>query len=224
MNLELKMLVVGPVATNCYIGINKQTREAFVVDPGDEAAKIAGHLKNEGLKLAGILLTHGHFDHAGAAAELVELCSGSGEGASSAEGIAARPKVYTHEAEKKVLENPFYNLSGGWFGEKETYHADVFLKTDEVFEVAGFQVKTLFTPGHTPGGCSFYIPKEDVVFTGDALFAGSIGRTDFPEGSSATLIRSVRENILPLPGFTKVYPGQGSFTTVDTEKFENPFL
>ena len=109
-------------------------------------------------------------------------------------------------------------------GIKEIYHADCYVKDGEILNLAGFEIKVLHTPGHTKGGCCYYIEKEQAVFSGDTLFNSSVGRTDFPGGSATVLLRSIEEKLMPMPGQTKVYPGHNDTTTIGWEKQYNPFL
>ncbi len=206
--LVVKMLQVGAVCTNCYVAYHRDTKEGFIVDPGAEASRIASLVTSEGVDVKAILLTHGHFDHAGAAAELEKLYHVS---------------IYAHEAEKETMEDMSLNLCG-MIGKRETYHATDFVKDGDVLEIAGFSVKVLFTPGHTVGGVCYYIEKEQVLFSGDSLFCGSIGRTDFPKGSMSDLIRGVKDKLLVLPDYVNVYPGHNEMTTIGDEKCYNPYF
>lgn len=206
--LQIAHYMVGPVQTNCYFAINKETKEALVIDPGEEAARLMQQIREQGLTVAAILLTHGHFDHAGAAEELSTLC---------------KVPVYAHEAEKETLESE--KLNACWMiGRKETYRADLFVKDEQELDLAGFHIRVLFTPGHTKGGCCYYFPYENVVFSGDTLFQMSVGRTDLEGGSMSQIVRSIQEKLMPLPEQTVVYPGHGEATTIETERMYNPYL
>ena len=180
----------------------------LVIDPGDSAQMLAGKIQQKGLKPAAILLTHGHFDHAMAAQELAGLLD---------------VKIYAHEAEKNTLEQPRLNVSA-MIGRRDSYHADIYVKDGELLNLAGTQIKVLHTPGHTEGGCCYYLEKEQVLFSGDTLFCQSVGRTDFPGGSMAKIVRSIKEKLLALPDQVNVYPGHMDFTTIGMERAQNPFL
>ncbi|EOS27710.1 hypothetical protein C806_00157 [Lachnospiraceae bacterium 3-1] len=199
---------VGQVATNCYFMINEETKEALVIDPGDSAQMLAEKLNQKGWKPQAVLLTHGHFDHAMAAKELAEMF-----------GI----EIYAHEREKDTLEDPRKNVSI-MVGNKDNYRADVYVKDGEVLELAGMEVKVLHTPGHTEGGCCYYLEKEKILFSGDTLFCQSVGRTDFPGGSMSKIVRSIKEKLMALPDEVKVYPGHMGMTTIGSERVRNPYL
>ena len=109
-------------------------------------------------------------------------------------------------------------------GRDEVYEADEFLKDEQELDLAGFHLRVLFTPGHTPGGCCYYFPYENVLFSGDTLFCESVGRTDFVGGSMGTLVRSIREKLMTLPEHTTVYPGHGEATTIENERLYNPYI
>ena len=159
--LSIRQYVVGAVSTNCYFIINENTKEVIILDPGAAAKQLAEKIKEAELKPTAILLTHGHYDHAGGAEELAKLLN---------------IKIYAHEAEKETLENPNINLSG-WGGAVEVYHADCYVKDGQELELAGFKIEVCFTPGHTVGGCCYYFAEQSVLFSGDTLFESSIGRT-----------------------------------------------
>ncbi len=211
--MKIQRYVVGPVSTNCYFVINdtadgtKQT--GFIIDPGYAAKTLIGEAKKLNFKPEAILLTHGHFDHIEAAAEIAEHF---------------HIPVCCHEAEAKTIADPSLNLSYGLMGKSEVYHADTFYKDEQEIEVGGFKIRVLFTPGHTAGGCCYYLPYEQVVFSGDSLFCGSIGRTDFPGGSMRTLVDAVKAKLLTLPERTTVLPGHNDITTIEDERVNNPYL
>lgn len=205
---EVLRYIVGPVCTNCYLLVNHKTGELLVVDPGDQAPLIEKQIEKTGAKPVAVLLTHGHFDHAGAAEELADKYQIS---------------IYAHETEKETLEDPGLNLCG-MIGEHKVYHADIFVKDEEVLNLAGFSIRVFFTPGHTIGGCCYYIADEKILFSGDTLFQESVGRTDFPRGSASDLIRAIREKLMPLPDDVTVYTGHDESTLIGYERMHNPYL
>lgn len=212
--MKINHYVVGPVQTNCYVVVNEEKKECFVIDPGASAKQLADQMRKEEWVPVAVLLTHGHFDHAGAAEEFAKEFD---------------IKIYAHEAEKDTLEDPQKNVS--WMmGVSEQYQADVFLRDQEILTLAGFEIQVLHTPGHTKGGCCYYIPTEDVIFTGDTLFAQSVGRTDFPGGSMSEIVRSITDKLMTLNKAGNletdimVYPGHNDPTTIETERINNPYL
>ncbi len=206
--LKVEQYVVGPVQTNCYFAINEKTMETLIIDPGDQADALAEKLKQEGCQPKAILLTHGHFDHATAAEALAKEFQIS---------------VYAHEKEKETLESE--QMNAGWMiGKSGVFHADIYVKDEQELELAGFHIRVLFTPGHTAGGCCYYFPYEDVLFSGDTLFCMSVGRTDLGGGSMSQLIHSIQDKLMKLPEKTVVYTGHGEGTTIGTERMYNPYL
>ena len=212
--MKINHYVVGMVQTNCYIVINDESKECFIIDPGASGKQLAEKIKQDSLTPVAVLLTHGHFDHVAAAEDLAKEFD---------------IKIYAHEAEADTLHDSQKNVS--WMiGCKESYDADVFLKDEEVITLAGFAIKVLHTPGHTEGGCCYYVADENVVFTGDTLFAQSVGRTDFPGGSMSQIVRSIQEKLMTLNEAGNletdimVYPGHNDPTTIETERMENPYL
>lgn len=206
--LKVEQYVVGAVQTNCYLAINEDTKDTLIVDPGGDADTIISVINDEKLNPVAILLTHGHFDHASRADEVAE-CFGI--------------EIYAEEHEKETLENTALNLSH-WEGRVCAYHADHYLRDEQEIDLAGFHIRVFHTPGHTVGGCCYYFPYQDVIFSGDTLFCGSVGRTDFEKGSSSDLLRSIREKLMTLPDNVTVYPGHNEITDIGTERMYNPFI
>ncbi|HEX2232139.1 MAG TPA: MBL fold metallo-hydrolase [Thermoleophilaceae bacterium] len=207
--MDVRMFTVGPVAENCFIFRRDGSDRALIVDPGDEAPKLLGPIEQLGLTLDGILLTHTHFDHVGAVAPVAR---------------ATGAEVWVPEIEKGVLANINSFVPWPGFGPFEDYEAEHTLKGGERLELAGFEIDVLFTPGHSPGHVTFSIPDEAVVFSGDVLFHGSVGRTDLPGGDWDTLLESLRGLVDSLPAETTVYPGHMGITTLGAERATNPFL
>lgn len=206
--LKVDQYVVGQVQTNCYVLVNAETKECLVIDPGAAAVQLAERIRRDGYKPVAVLLTHGHFDHAGAAEALAEDF-----------GV----KIYAHEAEKETLSDSRKNVS--WMvGAEECYHADEYVSDEQELDLAGFHIRVLHTPGHTEGGCCYYLPYEEVLFSGDTLFAQSVGRTDFPGGSMSQIVRSIKEKLMVLPEQTTVYPGHNDVTSIESERMYNPYL
>lgn len=205
--MEITVLTVGPVYTNCYI-INKEgSKSCLVIDPGEDAEKIADYIRKKSLKLEGILLTHGHFDHITGVSKLVSLAGG---------------KVYACREEKEVLANPQLNGSV-MMGYEVALEPEVFLRDGQQLTLADLQFRVIHTPGHTKGGCCYYAEEEKILFSGDTIFMESIGRTDFPTGNSRELIDSIRNKILVLPDEVQIYPGHGPDTNVAYETANNPY-
>ena len=205
--LKTLKLPVGPLGTNCYLAWDTETNQAVVIDPGAEPQRIVNALRERELELCYILNTHGHADHIGANKELKQIY---------------QAPLLIHEADAPMLEDPLLNMSA-FFGLPVTSPAqDGFLVPGEKLTFGDLEFEILFTPGHTPGGVSFH--AEDVVFTGDALFYGSIGRCDLPYSDEFLQIRSIEENLLKLPEQTLVLPGHGQNTTIGMERRCNPFL
>jgi len=206
--IEIKSMTLGMVATNCYLIINKETKEALLVDPADNALRISNVIEENGCTLKAILLTHGHFDHIMALNELKKRYN---------------VPVYAHEEEEDVLKQSSLNMSG-MIGQIYTTQADIYVKDGEHLKLAGLDIIVLHTPGHTKGGVCYYFPEEKVLMSGDTLFHCSIGRTDFPTGSMSQLVRSVKEQLFVLPDDVQVYPGHDSVTSIGYEKQYNPFF
>ena len=200
--------ILGMVGTNCYLLCNMDIKECVLIDPADSQDEISRMIDESGCSLKGILLTHGHFDHIMAADAVRDKY-----------GV----KVYASCDEKNTLEQPHINL-GEAYGLKLSVKADVWHKDGEILKLAGFDIEAIHTPGHTEGGSCYYIREIGVLFSGDTLFCGSVGRTDFPGGSMSEIVRSIKEKVMVLPDDTKVYPGHGEGTSVGYERENNPFL
>lgn len=208
-NAELYKCILGSVYTNCYFLKNKATGEVLIVDPADEAEKIFEKLKEISGTPKAILLTHGHFDHIQAVEEVRQKY---------------HIPVYAQREEEKMLLDSSLNLSGNFGRIVCSIEADTFLSDLEVFEAAGFSVQMIHTPGHTEGSCCYYIEEENILFSGDTLFYGSVGRTDLPGGSMGEIVRSLHKLVDSLPEETEVYPGHDTSTTIGYEKRYNPFV
>lgn len=208
-DLKIKRRLLSGCQTNCYYVFREGADEIVVIDPGERGDIVYEDVKTLGFtKVAGILITHGHGDHTGGALELKRLTG---------------TKIYAFEAEADILKDPKKNLSG-WFGDAYGFEADEYLVDGQEFDMAGVHFKVLHTPGHTEGGCCFYVEDDHVMFCGDTIFNGSVGRTDFYSGSTSQLVHSIRERIFTLPDETKLYSGHGEKTTVGYEKQYNPCL
>ena len=203
------MFTVGPVAENCFIFRRDGSDRALIVDPGDEAEKLLGAVKELNLTLDGILLTHTHFDHVGAVAEVARETGA---------------EVWVPEIEKPVLAdiNRYQPFPG--IGPFESYEAEHTVKGGEKLELAGFEIDVVFTPGHSPGHVTYAVADELALFSGDVLFQGSVGRTDLPGGDWPTLLESIRTLVDSYPEDTAVYPGHMGTTTLGRERATNPFL
>lgn len=200
-------VVVGSVGTNCYIVRKKDSDRCVVIDPGDSGRELAKFIKDNGMTLEDILLTHAHFDHI---IGVSDLMSGAGG------------RLCVLENERELLEDAGLNVSA-MTGNAVSYHADVFFRDGEVYETAGMKFKVLHTPGHTKGSCCYYMSDAALLFSGDTLFLESVGRTDLPTGNSAALLNSLREKVLTLPDDVKVFPGHGPATDIGYEKENNPY-
>ena len=206
--MKIGRIIMGVCQTNCYFLYKEGENEVIVVDPADHGEGLYDKLKEAGFSVAGILLTHAHYDHIGSAEKLRELS-----------GV----KIYANEEERPLCEDPRLNLSG-MFGHKITIEPDVYLKDGEEITIAGMTCKMIATPGHTGGSCCYYFEDAGMLISGDTLFLESTGRTDFPTGSMSAIVRSIKEKLFVLPDDTKVYPGHNDATTIGYEKKYNPFV
>lgn len=212
--VTIDRLVLGPFQTNTYIVSSTDTGQAVVIDPGFQGDRIAGLIKERGLKLEQILLTHGHVDHVSAVGSLLKSL-GMGED---------EIPIAIHEEDVVFLESaPEMALAFGLSVEKSVRPGKL-LQEGDIIKVGELSFRTLHTPGHTPGGVSFVMDGEGAVFVGDTLFQRSIGRTDLPGGSYSVLEASIREKLYSLDPSMKVYTGHGPTTTIREEQRSNPFV
>jgi hydroxyacylglutathione hydrolase len=206
-DLEVVALPNGQLAQNCYLVADRRTRDAVIIDPGEEPAMFLAELDTRAWALRAVWLTHAHIDH------IV--------------GVAAVQRATAAPIHLHPLDRPIYDALpqfGGWIGlELDPPPApNVELQPGAQLRVGGFEFEVRFTPGHSPGSVSFVGPG--MVFSGDVLFNGSIGRTDLPGGDFATLMNSIQTQLLSLPDSTVVYSGHGPDTTIGIERLTNPFL
>jgi hydroxyacylglutathione hydrolase len=205
----VEMLIVSPFQENCYVIGDEESMTGAIIDPGDEAARIALTVERVGLEIGQIIVTHSHIDHVGAVAQLVDeyMC----------------PVLMHEEAEAMLKTVPQQAMMMGMrFG--KVPKVDRHVGDEEVLEVGSLRLRSLYTPGHAPGHLAFLVEDEGIVFSGDALFAGSVGRVDLPGGSMEVLMRSISERLLTLPDETRVLSGHGPETTIGRERVANPFL
>ena len=203
----IKNIVVGPLEVNCYILGCEDTKEAAIIDPGDNADEIISNIEKEGLNPKFIINTHAHFDHIGGVKVIQDHF---------------KIDFILHEGDLFLVENASEQATA--FGLKPISKPVVNknVTNGEKVNLGDKSITVIHTPGHSPGGVCYYSVNN--VFVGDTLFAGSIGRTDLPGGSYDTLINSIKENLFPLGDSTIVYPGHGPSTTIGNEKEHNPFL
>ena len=207
MNLYIKTIVTGPFQENSYLLIDKLSKKCVLIDPGDEAQKIINFINEKNILPIAIINTHAHLDHIGAISEIKAVYS---------------IPFYLHIGEKPILDS--YLVSCRMFGMKpaESPSVDEWLNASGELLIGPFKFLIIETPGHTPGGCSFLI--DDVIFVGDTLFQGSIGRTDLPGGDRKILDKSLIKLINKLNPKTTVYSGHDPSTSIGFEKINNPFL
>lgn len=198
----IKRVMAGVNAANCYIVFDEETRDAVVLDPGGDADDIYKALKQFGATVKYIVLTHGHFDHT--------------EGVEELKSIVGAPVAIGEEDNKMFLKGEKY------YGPLPQGGADILLKNGDTLKFGGHTMKVISTPGHTPGGICLLV--ENDIFTGDTLFAGSIGRTDLAGGNYDTIMQSLKSKLMTLSDTVAVHPGHGPSSTIGRERLMNPFM
>ena len=219
--IRVENVVLGMCATNCYAvfdgGVKTpggyaddgQIKDAIIVDPAADAARIENMAVHYGVRPVAVLLTHGHFDHMSAADDIRKRYN---------------IKVYAGVSERAVMTDADSNLSMPFTGSSMTFEADEYFKPGDELMLAGFRIRTIAVPGHTIGSVCYYFEDNKVLFSGDTLFAGSVGRSDFPTGNAGQLKRAIEAELMILPDDVMVFPGHGESTTIGYERVNNPFI
>jgi len=210
MTLRAVVVPVTPFAQNCSVIWCDSTGRGAVIDPGGDLERILGQVEEHGVVLEKILLTHAHIDHAGATAELARRFS------LPIEGPHSEDRFWIEQLPEQAA---MFGLEGS-----ESFEPDRWLEHGDTVSVGEVTLEVLHCPGHTPGHVVFFEPEARLAFVGDVLFQGSIGRTDFPRGDYATLIRSIRQNLFPLGDDVRFVPGHGPMSTFGQERRTNPFV
>jgi glyoxylase-like metal-dependent hydrolase (beta-lactamase superfamily II) len=219
--MKTSVMTFGPYEENCYLAVCPDTLDAAVIDPGGDAREILARARSLRAHVQWIVITHGHADHIAGNAGL--------------KSALPKAKLAVHEADAKMLVDAGLNLSAAFGVPITSPPADVLLRDGDVVAFGTIRLEVIHVPGHTPGSIALYSSvdpvlaaaaesKDPVLFSGDALFRGGIGRSDFPGGSGAQLIKSIRTRLLTLPADTVVNPGHGESTTIGEEARSNPFL
>jgi hydroxyacylglutathione hydrolase len=204
-----EVLPVGMLGCNCSVIGDEISREAIVIDPGDDVSKIIAILERNGLTVKMIVITHAHIDHIGGAEKLRDHTGAP---------------VYMHEADKMLSDR--LDMQAAWLGIETPKDPgiDKPAREGDIIRAGSIEAHVLHTPGHTPGSISLYLPLENKIIAGDTLFQGSVGRTDLPGGDTAQIGRSIRGKLYTLPEDTIVFPGHGDTTTIGQEKRHNAFV
>lgn len=206
--MEIRSYLTGPLGVNCYVVIDEETKKAFMVDPGGYKKDVEDYIKNSGADLQYIILTHGHGDHIGGVLDFMK--------------IFPNAKLLALKEEEDMLKNSYANFSVETYGQPLQLNADILVSDNDTLAVGNMNLKFIATPGHTKGGMCIYV--GNVLFSGDTLFAQSIGRTDFPGGSFEEIMDSIKNKLFLLPDETKVFPGHMGTTSIGFEKGNNPFV
>jgi len=202
-----KRFVVGALEVNCFVIADSETKEGIVVDPGDNADQIIDFIAKNGIIVKYVINTHCHFDHIGGNKKIVE---------------ATKAELLIHESELPLLERAEGSAALWGFKVEASPQPSHFLKDGDTLKIGNIIVEVIHTPGHSPGGIC--LKFDNKLISGDTLFAGGVGRTDFPGGDGYALIKSIKEKLFTLPDSTEVYPGHGPSTTIGNEKLYNPFF
>jgi glyoxylase-like metal-dependent hydrolase (beta-lactamase superfamily II) len=204
-----EILPVGPLQCNCSVIGDESTREAMVIDPGDEIEQITAIVRKHNLQVKQIVITHAHIDHVGGAMKLRALTGAP---------------ILLNQNDYALLK--MLDVQATWIGMSSPgdVKVDASLSHDDELQAGNLRASVLHTPGHTEGSVCLYFPAEKLLIAGDTLFAGSIGRTDLPGGSFEKIMRSLHQRVLALPDETLVIPGHGPKTTIGEEREGNPFL
>ena len=211
MTIKIKALTLGPFATNAYLVADSLTTNAILIDPVDDASAIIGAAEQEGWTIKLMIATHAHLDHVLASAEIKDLLQ--------------TPFLIHEDCAPLLKEIPLQSAYFGLGALPAAAPPDRLLTSvPETIELDSIRLQSLYTPGHAPGHLSFYMPAQKVLFSGDSLFAGSIGRTDLPGGDHDLLMRSIFEQLMPLDDDVQVLPGHMGATTIGRERRSNPFL
>jgi glyoxylase-like metal-dependent hydrolase (beta-lactamase superfamily II) len=207
--LLVETITNGPFVENCFLVADAATKKAILIDPGDEPERIERTIERMGVEVVEIVNTHGHIDHAGAVAPLKR---------------SLKVPFAIHPGDRPWLEHIAASAAAFGLPPKETPDVDRELEHNQALRVGDVTGRVLHTPGHSEGGCCLYFPDQKIVFVGDTLFAGSIGRTDLPGGSMPTLLASIRQQLLSLADDVIAFSGHGPETDIGTERRSNPFL
>ena len=207
--MEIKRLVLGLVRTNCYIVYSEETKNAVIIDPAADSRRIMEEISGLGVVPEAVLLTHGHFDHMLAAESLKN---------------GYQIPICVHKADAELVKNPDLNCSEQFLHMAYAISANEELEDGQELRFLDGAFTVLSTPGHTEGSCCYYSKEDNILFSGDTLFQGSVGRTDLPTGSAAKLVNSIREKLFVLPEDTLVLSGHGDQTTIGEEKQYNPYV
>lgn len=210
MSLHYQIIPVTAFEQNCSVLWCDQTQEAAVVDPGGNLERILAMVDEKGVRLTQVLMTHAHIDHAGATADLAEQCD--------------IPIIGPHREDDFWIQMLPQQSQMFGFPAARPFRPDRWLEHGDEVQVGLSRIKVMHCPGHTPGHVVFYVPEEKLAIVGDVLFQGSIGRTDFPKGDHATLVKSIRENLWPLGDEVAFIPGHGPMSTIGHEINTNPFV